>query len=82
MFDPKKNDPYMTLAYHATGLKEVCTYLIQDTKVKPDKEVTINYYHAQVMGVLDMLEHMQGSIENYKEWNSRFPSVYGEDRED
>lgn len=77
MFDPKKNDPYMTLAHHVTGLKEVCRYIIQETKVKPDKEGTINYYHQHMLEVLDMMELMQTSIENYK-WDA----AYGEDKED
>lgn len=78
MYDPQKQDPYQTLAVHATKLQEVCKYIVENEKVKPNYETTINHYHAVVMQCLDMLEHIQQSIEAYKHWNSG----YGEDRED
>ena len=28
MFDPEKTDPYYLMAYHTSGLKEVCSYLL------------------------------------------------------
>jgi hypothetical protein len=77
MFNPEKHDPYEVIAKSSSDLKSACKYILENTKVKPNYETTINYYHQVVLEVLEMMEHMQTSIEYYK-WDA----AYGEDRED
>ena len=78
MFDPEKTDPYYLMAYHTSGLKEVCSYLLYNEKVDPNKEGTIKFYHHQVSGIYLMLNKMKQIIDLHNDWNTDF----GEDRED
>jgi hypothetical protein len=74
----KEKDPYQQLVESASNLKAACKHIIENEKVKPNYETTINYYHQVVMDCLELMEHMQARIENYNQWNAR----YGEDFED
>ena len=72
-----QDPPFDKVAYHASALHATCKYIIENTKVKPNYEATINHYHALTLATLEMLEHMQASIDEYNNWNT-----YGENWED
>jgi hypothetical protein len=76
--DLSKRDPMQALAESASNLKSVCKHILENEKVKPNYEASINYYHQVVMESLEMIERMQDSIERYNDWGSK----YGEDQND
>jgi hypothetical protein len=76
--DLSNRDPMQALAVAATNLKSVCRHILENEKVKPNYETTINYYHQVVMESLEMIERMQASIDRYNDWGSK----YGEDQND
>lgn len=76
--DLSKRDPMQALAVAATNLKSVCRHILENEKVKPNYETTINYYHQVVMESLEMIERMQDSIDRYNDWGSK----YGEELND
>jgi hypothetical protein len=76
--DLSKRDPMQALAESASNLKSVCRHILENEKVKPNYETTINYYHQVVLESLEMIERMQDSIDRYNDWGSK----YGEDQND